>query len=414
MSLIILAEFSSFNEFEIQLQSYAKQNFVNYYTSGSKSSNDPQIILSYKTYKCVHAKDPESHTSKSQGLRPNQKINSKDCPWTIRCSDSKKKGVFIVKDFIDHHCKDGVATHPIGEQYYKLHPNQRKIDSPIKASIKEMINTKAKPALIRETVANKFNIKIQPKQIYNLKNNLEGIEFPVDATDTEKIHSFVDKRREIDGHNGFNFTYDIDSNNLLLLTYQNNSMKQLYAQYGELLIIDATYKINANNYSLYIFVVIDNNNKTQIVSISLAAFEVQKVFNSLLQHFQANNNLLKTTVILSDKDMVESNAFKIFFPHAAHPLCHWHVHKNFKDNFKRKQTLELAKQIIHSKTPDEYLALKEQFYKSEPSEIKHKYFNDNWDSISSKWVGFYRNILPTFNSNASSRGCQQQGEAVYP
>ena len=41
-----------------------------------------------------------------------------------------------------------------------------------------MIIAKAKPALIRETVANKFNIKIQPKQIYNLKNNLEGIEFP--------------------------------------------------------------------------------------------------------------------------------------------------------------------------------------------------------------------------------------------
>ena len=53
--------------------------------------------------------------------------------------------------------------------------------------------------------------------------------------------------------------------------------------------------------------------------------------------------------------------------------------------------------MIHSKSPDEYYALKEQFYKIETSEIKHKYF------ISPKWEGFYRNILPTFNWNASSR-----------
>ena len=96
-----------------------------------------------------------------------------------------------------------------------MHPNQRKIDSPIKESIQEMINAKAKPALIREAVAKKFNIRIQPKQIYNLKTNLEELKFPIDATDTEKINEFVTKSREKDGHNGFNFTYDIENNNLL-------------------------------------------------------------------------------------------------------------------------------------------------------------------------------------------------------
>ena len=45
---------------------------------------------------------------------------------------AKKKGVFIVKDFIDHHCKDGVATHTIGEQYYKLHPIKEKSTAPSK------------------------------------------------------------------------------------------------------------------------------------------------------------------------------------------------------------------------------------------------------------------------------------------
>ena len=168
-------------------------------------------------------------------------------------------------------------------------------------------------------------------------------------------------------------------------------MKDLYRQFGELLIIDATYQVNNKNYSLYVFVVIDNNNKTQIVSLSLAAYEIQKVFNSLLQHFRNNNDLNKTKVILSDKDMVESNAFKKFFPHATHLLCHWHVNKNFKDHFKRKPTLEIAKQMIHAQTIEEYQALKEQFYEVEPNESNHRYFNQNWDNIAPKWVAFIEN-----------------------
>ena len=95
-------------------------------------------------------------------------------------------------------------------------------------------------------------------------------------------------------------------------------MKELYAQYGEIIIIDATYKINTSNYSLYLFIVIDNNGNSQICFLSLAAFEREKVFNSLLEHFTNTNDIIKTQVILSDKDMVESNGFKLYFPNARH------------------------------------------------------------------------------------------------
>lgn len=90
-------------------------------------------------------------------------------------------------------------------------------------------------------------------------------------------------------------------------------MKELYAQYGEIIIIDATYKINTSNYSLYLFIVIDNNGNSQICILSLAAFE-----RDLLEHFTNTNDIIKTQVILSDKDMVESNGFKLYFPNARH------------------------------------------------------------------------------------------------
>lgn len=57
--------------------------------------------------------------------------------------------------------------------------------------------------------------------------------------------------------------------------------------------------------------------------------------------------------------MVEENGFKLYFPLASHsmPLAR---KKNFKDNFKSQNILELTFQMIMSKNRGEYLALYEQ------------------------------------------------------
>ena len=93
MSLKNLDEFNSFDEFEKKLISYSNENHVNYYISGSKSNKDPDILWSYKTYKCVHAENPETFATTSKGTRPNQKIHNKNHPWTIRCTYSLKKKI---------------------------------------------------------------------------------------------------------------------------------------------------------------------------------------------------------------------------------------------------------------------------------------------------------------------------------
>ena len=67
---------------------------------------------------------------------------------------------------------------------------------------------------------------------------------------------------------------------------------------------------------MHLFIVIDNNGASQIASLALAAFEKEKVFNCLLNHFTIKNSINVTKVILSDKDMVEANGFKKYFPNA--------------------------------------------------------------------------------------------------
>lgn len=123
----------------------------------------------------------------------------------------------------------------------------------------------------------------------------------VSVTHLEKI-----KSNSFESSSNFDNIINCIFNRLYLIHYQNNEMKQLYAKYGEILIIDATYKINTNNYSLYLFIIIDNNGNSQICSLALAAFEREKVFNSLLEHFTKVNAINKTQVILSDFNAVES------------------------------------------------------------------------------------------------------------
>ena len=60
-----------------------------------------------------------------------------------------------------------------------------------------------------------FNISVLGggnQQLYNLKTQLEDLRFPTLVTDVEQINQFIDVRKLIDGHNGFNCTYDIDTN----------------------------------------------------------------------------------------------------------------------------------------------------------------------------------------------------------
>ena len=61
--------------------------------------------------------------------------------------------------------------------------------------------------------------------------------------------------------------------NLIGMFYRNNSMKQLYAAFSEVLFADATHKVNELRMSLYIFLICDRNGQSEIVAAILVASE---------------------------------------------------------------------------------------------------------------------------------------------
>ncbi len=74
----------------------------------------------------------------------------------------------------------------------------------------------------------------------------------------ERINKLVNLDGEKSVDDPFYFSVD-ESKNIHTIFYQNEHMKKLYQQYGQVLFVDGTYKLNENKYPLYLFVVQDRH-----------------------------------------------------------------------------------------------------------------------------------------------------------
>lgn len=60
---------------------------------------------------------------------------------------------------------------------------------------------------------------------------------------------------------------------LKAIYFQTSEMRTTFASYPELLLIDATYKLNDLNMPLYVLMIVDGNGESEIVCLWLTQFE---------------------------------------------------------------------------------------------------------------------------------------------
>ncbi len=85
--------------------------------------------------------------------------------------------------------------------------------------------------------------------------------------------------------------------------FQDPIMKSTFASYPEVLMVDATYKLNELRIPLYLMIVVDSNGQSEIVGAFLTAIETQEAITKMVQVFKSHNpNWSQTNVIISDKD----------------------------------------------------------------------------------------------------------------
>ena len=88
-------------------------------------------------------------------------------------------------------------------------------------------------------------------------------------------------------------------------------MKYAFESYPELLMIDATYKLNELRMPLYLMLVVNGNGRSEIVALFLTLSETKESIGDMVEAFKlANSSWDRTGVIISDKDFNEHAVFK--------------------------------------------------------------------------------------------------------
>ena len=113
---------------------------------------------------------------------------------------------------------------------------------------------------------------------------------------------------------------------LKAIYFQTSEMRSAFASYPELLLIDATYKLNDLNMPLYVLMIVDGNGESEIVCLWLTQFVDQETITELVQEFKKHNSSWNLTqCIMSDKDMTERNVLSAQFPQSKLLICLFHT-----------------------------------------------------------------------------------------
>ena len=159
---------------------------------------------------------------------------------------------------------------------------------------------------------------------------------------------------------------DKDSNFKSIL-FQDQYMKDAYGNFPEILLVDATYKLLDLRMPLYVLMTVDGDGLSDIVGLLIVAEESEAVITSAMESFKRHNPAwIKTTVIMSDKDFTERQAFAKCFPDSSLLICLYHTLRTFRREItvekmgitssERDRALEIMTKIVYSTSEEAYEA----------------------------------------------------------
>lgn len=182
---------------------------------------------------------------------------------------------------------------------------------------------------------------------------------------TSDLQELVDQMQAIDGA-----VYEIftdENNELQGIFFQDERMKAVFDHFPDVLLFDATYKLNDRRMPLGVGMVIDGNGESQVAGFFIMKSENSDILVKLLEKFKKENpSHEKTKIIMCDKSMADKKAFSECLPHAKQQICIYHVKTIFnreittkKRNIsaeKRDKILKILSNMIYSQSESGYMA----------------------------------------------------------
>lgn len=190
-------------------------------------------------------------------------------------------------------------------------------------------------------------------------------------------------------------------------------MAQIFEKYPELMLYDATYKMNNVNMPLITQLCVDGNGETEICSIFFARSESCLSVGAMVDIFQSFNPGWKNTkVILGDKDFADRGIYAEKYPNAILQICLYHVLVTFnrevtttKRNIttqQRVKALEILQRLAYAESNESYESIYSELLELKLEEVI-AYYNKNWHNIRDEWTQFGRNAYANFLNSTNNR-----------
>lgn len=272
------SRFNSFKEFQTAKKKFQDENFVVFtiryshpLKRGSPELKD-RIKYSEINYKC---KFGGTAKSKGKGIRKTSSYK-KSCPAKIvvKCVREENEYFLDIKAFHDVHANHNpsVNEHAVlpENRGMVLKENEEYLDSviPVKGNkklIQSQLNEKAGPSVVTLKDIHNYAAKKQEKKSSSIEEFIKDLHNIPDAD----VWIFANGDR-LDGN--VNCSAQINS-----ILFQDAAMKRNFELYPELLICDATFKLNDRNLPLFVMLVVDGHGKL-IFAWVIVTFRLSVIF----------------------------------------------------------------------------------------------------------------------------------------
>ena len=151
--------------------------------------------------------------------------------------------------------------------------------------------------------------------------------------DAEKMIGYLQAKADQDMHFHGKFTYDC-GRRLENLFWADSRCRSDYAQFGNVLSFDTTYRTDQYGKLLLVFVGVNNHFKSTIFGFAVLVDESGETYKWALATFLECMDTVHPESVITDGDLAMRAAIVDIMPEAVHRLCAWHIEQNTISNIK--------------------------------------------------------------------------------
>ena len=183
-------------------------------------------------------------------------------------------------------------------------------------------NKKSKIIDIKEALEKKYNVLLDYHVLYYEFRKI----FP--RFGNEDANNFINILKQKNVYHKI----DLIENKVNRLFFATPRMIRNYELYGNIILIDSTYRVNQYNIPLVVYSGIDASGRNIIFALSLVNDETETTYSWCINEF-FSLYIKQPHLIVTDQDLALSAVLAKEYSQIIHLLCQWHIKQNLRKHF---------------------------------------------------------------------------------